>query len=874
MNLEIARLQEVRKGDVSSAGGKGANLGEMAGQGFPVPPGFVVLAPACRHFFEVIRLAEACRVLPDLSPEELDQRCSSLRALIEKAELPSTLAAAILAEHVELTRGRGHPIVCAVRSSATAEDLAGASFAGQHGTYYYVDEKRLLSMIKHCWASLWSPEAVSYRTTQGLAHDSVFMAVVVQEMVRSEVSGVTFTANPVTGAKDEIVIESSWGMGAAIVDGRVTPDHFILERDGLRLREKRIAEKRFLVPSFLREGAKQRLEPVPHTMRHKPTLSPDQARTVAEWALKTEQHFGCPQDVEWALADNQFYLLQSRPITIMGQQEFCKNREGGKYVFFKQVAENFTDPLTPLSQDLMLGSALVSSVIRVIGGRPYLDLNTLAKIVPLRMSDEDWAKTLFMDNTEPPQVRLAPEKLPMGLLMSLFDLIYFGHVFRRSSDLPVDFMDGFRDRARRVDEDPALGFRETWRRLLFLPDFFDPIGNYALPVNLSSVRYALYLGLLGSLLKRWFPELSPEVGAALISGTEGVLSAQTGLEIWELARSAKRSEKVRELLLNHKPEKVWSELQAEPAAGEFLARLDRFLARYGHRAIKEIELRSTRWEENPAPILGMVRNYLLAETDPLDHEQKVAETRKKHEREIHDGLQKFPLERTLGLRWRLLEYLAGRAKYFTRLRENSRFYWIMGYYGIRKKVLRAEAELIGQGRLKCKDDVFFLHWDELEDMQAGRLGWREVEDRIRERRLEYVRLSKVTPPKSVGIKVLEKPRPSAAESGGGQVLHGQAASAGVYEGSARVIINPSADLELRPGEVLVAPYTDPAWTPLFLTAGAAVVEVGSFLSHAGTVAREYGMPCVVEVDGCTRRLHTGDRLRVDGDKGTVELLAP
>jgi pyruvate,water dikinase len=226
----------VRRGDVSIAGGKGANLGELIEAGFPVPPGFVVSAQACEVFFKAIQLEKEYSLINDATPDNLDQRCRTVKRKIEEADFPAGLPDMILAAHEELVKNRSSEIVCAVRSSATAEDLGDASFAGQHATYYYVERDRLLKMIKSCWASLWNPEAVSYRTTQGIDHASVFMAVVVQEMIQSEISGVTFTANPVTGSRNEVVTESSWGMGAAIVDGRVTPDHYVIEREGLKLR--------------------------------------------------------------------------------------------------------------------------------------------------------------------------------------------------------------------------------------------------------------------------------------------------------------------------------------------------------------------------------------------------------------------------------------------------------------------------------------------------------------------------------------------------------------------------------------------------------------------------------------------------------------
>ena len=870
MSREILRLDEVRKGDTAIAGGKGANLGEMLGKGFPVPPGFVVSASACQNFFRAIELEKEIRLLNDASPDNVPKQCDALRSAIENAELPSYLAEEILAAHEELVKTRKSNIVYAVRSSATAEDTGDASFAGQHGTYYYVDEEHLPLMIKRCWASLWSVEAVSYRSTQGIDHASVFMAVVVQEMILSEISGVTFTANPVTGSKDEIVIESSWGMGAAIVDGRVTPDRYVVSRDGLKFREKRIAEKRFMVLSRPKAGSKERLEPVPHEMRTRETLSPDLVRTIAEWSVKSEEHFGSPQDLEWAINDGHVYIVQSRPITAMGRKEIGSGVKG-QHVLFKPLIENFTDPYTPLWRNLLVKAGPPG--FSLIGGRLYIDIKYIRHLHPFKLSDEELANMLYLSSEGmPAKLKLSWVKLPFfisGLFLAYFAV---GVLFARTRGMPDDFMGIFRKLCRKVEIDPAFGPFETLLRLWSPPKISDPLGNMPGIVNLGCGRYMLWMGVLKKFLLRWVPDLPYDAVALLCSGSEGVLSAEMGREIGALALTAKDNATVRKLLLENKPDKALSELKAEPEANEFMDQLNSFLAKNGHRAIKELELQSVRWEENPAPVLGMVRNYLLVESETVDQEKRLDKARAKIKAEIGRKLADYPMERLLGFRGRLIRFLTDRTIYFAKQRENSRFYHIMALYFVRKKIVEIEAEFLAHGKLKCKDDIFFLLVDEIDKLQSGELGWSNVEDRIRDRRMEHVRLSKMKPPKTIGIKMNEKP-PEEPITGDEALLRGQSASPGQYEGLARVILDPSIDAELKPGEILVAPYTDPAWTPLFLTAGAAVVEVGSFLSHAGTVAREFGLPCVVDVSDCTRYINTGVRINVDADNGVVRILS-
>jgi len=304
-----------------------------------------------------------------------------------------------------------------VRSSATTEDLGGASFAGQHGTYYYVDADHLLDRVKQCWASLWSAQAVAYRATHGIDEATVAMAVVVQEMIASEVSGVAFTVNPVTGERDELVVESCWGMGAALVDGRVTPDRWVLARDGLAIREQRVAEKRFQVASRLAPGQEARLAEVPHVDRRRPTLAPALLRTIAEWALRAEAHFGRPQDVEWAVSEGAVYVLQSRPVTVSGREEIGRGVTG-RWVLFKPVVENFTDPLTPLTQDVI--GLIRPPGLRLVSGWVYVDVDFMRRLLPFDVTAEELARDLYAFGRQTPAWRLSLARLPGLALLGLF----------------------------------------------------------------------------------------------------------------------------------------------------------------------------------------------------------------------------------------------------------------------------------------------------------------------------------------------------------------------------------------------------------------------------------------------------------------------
>lgn len=868
VTAEIQRLEDARRGDAAVVGGKAANLGDLIAHGFPVPPGFVVTASAYRRFAAAAGLDT---LVGDLTAAPSTQAGPLRAAIVERirsAAVPDDLVRAILAEHRALLARSGASHLCVVRSSGTAEDLAAASFAGQHGTYYYVDEAGLLPMIRSCWASLWTESVVSYRAARGMDHGAAQMAVIVQRQIAAEISGVTFTANPVTGATCEIVIEASWGMGAAIVDGRVTPDRYVFTRDGLVLRERKLSRKRFRISTTMRSGPEGRLLDVPPEQQYAGTLPEELARSVAAVAVRAEEHFGAPQDVEWAIARGELHVLQSRPITAVGRKPFCRNARGGKYVLFKPVVENFTEPLTPLTLSLWL-QGMVGLPLVVIGGRLYFDVAKLRRVFPFTLTDDEVAQLLYLSaDGVRPRLRLALTRLPLLALVGGLILLMYANVYARTAHLPADFMDGFRRFAGSVDRDARYGPREAMRELFLGTSLrqrlIAPLAHQVLLVNTSSARYMVWFGVLKRLLTRWLPDARPDALGLLASGGPGMLSAETGRRLHGLALEARRSDAIRRLLLERPPEHVLPILRSTPDAADFVRELDVFLATFGHRALKEFEFKAPRWEEDPVPVLGMIRNYLLAGGGSDDHDRRAAERRAELDRAI---------ERALGVQKHILRWVAGRVRYLAMLRENSRFYWVLGAYVVRKKILRLEATLIAQGRLKCQDDIFFLEWPEVEQLRAGRLGWTDVESLIGQRRREYVRLSKVTPPRVIGIEPSAGASVAAPETETGTILRGQSASAGRHEGSARVILDPEHNVELGHGEVLVAPYTDPAWTPLFLTAGAAVIEVGSFLSHAGTVAREYGLPCVVDVADCTARIRTGDRLVVDGDAGVVHIVA-
>ncbi|MCI5209239.1 MAG: hypothetical protein D3910_10695 [Candidatus Electrothrix sp. ATG2] len=573
-NRYISRLSAVRRNDINRAGGKGANLGELAGKGFPIPPGFVVSAEAYSIFFASLRLQKNLQSLKNTGKGELRRACGVIRNTITNASFPGELAESILAAHQQLTDNSTEDTVCAVRSSPTTEDLSEASFAGQHATYYYVERANLLRMVQYCWASLWSKEAVSFRNASGIEHPAA-MAVVIQKMVRSEISGITFTANPVTGA-DEIVIEAAWGMGAAIVDGRVTPDRYTLGHETLQLLDQRIAEKNVMVPGKLRSGTASRLTEVPPGLQQQQTLNPKLLKTIATWALKAEKHFGSPQNVEWAISGGRFYILQSRPISPVGSK-IKPPMPKGQYVLFKPIEKNFIEPFTPLTADFV--SLASSPLLHTIHDHFYLDLKYIRPLFPFRFSDYALAK-LFSDSIPDESLPL-PEfswrKLPFSLFFWLGGYFLFGVFWARFRNIPKKLPERYPKKYRRNGQDSTYDSRKRVRRCSLLPKMLDPAGSIPFLSTFTSIRHHLTLIPLKILIKHWLPGLSPEVLSLLCVDTHSTYSEAIGSAIRQLAFKAGQFPSIRNQFLTRPADQVLDALKKDPNARPFLQLFAHFI---------------------------------------------------------------------------------------------------------------------------------------------------------------------------------------------------------------------------------------------------------------------------------------------------------
>ena len=834
---DIIPLAQASRANVHLVGAKAAVLGELLTAGFPVPDGFVITTSAYR-------------------------RCAGV-----------TLTAMLLdgAQRAMASAGLKH---VAVRSSAVDEDGPARSFAGQYTTVYGVVPGTLATAVADCWASARSAQVATYRafrkdSCEGSSEENGEengeieagaaaadaqppLAVIVQRMLKADRSGVCFTRHPAypsdaaAAAPDvPLLIEACWGLGAALVDGRVSPDQFLID-EKLRLRDQRIARKRHRVTLAADATSADRWDPVPLAMQNQSTLTGEEARQVARLALRARARFEAHQDVEWAFEHGRLYLLQSRPVTTelrVTRQETAESAE--RYVRYKPLSENFSEGLSPLTQDLT--RRILPPMGRFSQGQLQLDTRVLRWLLPLRLSEDQFRNLLELREL-PEKVPLDWRRVPVTACLGIVAYLSYGVFWYRSAHVTARMLARFEALCERVAQDPTVDALRALRRLLLGLRPFQPLGHYAFQLNISSGRYFLLLGCLRWLLHRWAPTLTAPEISALCTSTGRMASRDLVLDLRRLGRLLATAPELDKQVRGGNTAAALAQLDALPADHGFAIAFTRFLARFGHRGERELDLLAPRWREQPGNVLALLRNY-AGEQRP----EPAVDLRGQH-LAARDRLRK-----AVKGRWQrsVLTLLLRRIEYFVALRENTRHYHTMAFAVVRDKLLALEQTLLENGTLRCRDDIFFLTWSEVQSLVHG-APWDTVAASVRKRQQGY-RAAQRTPQQSMVAAT-------------GRVLRGQCASPGTAEGRARVIRDPVTDPPLEPGDILVAPYTDPTWTVLFPAAAAIVVEIGSYLSHAGTVAREFQVPCLVDVAACTTSISNGDRLRVDADRGEVTIL--
>lgn len=881
----LTPLAQLTARDRANAGGKAASLGELMRAGLPVPGGFCVTTEAFRLWLSgcpaaADLLARLANVAPDRS-QGLAEVARTLRQVLAEHPLPRPLAEAIRTA----IQTHGPPTAWAVRSSATAEDSPETSFAGQHDSQLNVrGAKAVLAAVRQCWVSIFTERAVAYRTRNRIDPRSAAMAVVVQEMAPAEVSGVMFTADPVTGDASRLVVEGVFGLGEALVSGKVTPDRVVLEKASLTLRERRVGSRAVALAPRGADGVEA--TPGPAARQAKTCLDDALARRLGELGRAAERHFGRPLDIEWAARDGQVCLLQARPITALPAVG-----EGGEEAWTNaNIMEALPDVVTPLTWSLMqmLLNDFLSQLMRRLGmdigrrplidliaGRAYLNVQAVAEFIR-KVAGPVWTDATALFGGQEGMERMLRSAARRGRESYGFRTV--GRWFRLGAWLLPGLF-----RQPRV--------LERWGQRVFgelahasPPDLTDEqlAAHPAALLRLATLgagnrtwAAAVWMAIWGigggaalfRLAQKWLGDSDGSVANRLLAGATGMNSAENGLELLRLAAWARQRPELQHALLEPAAfAGLESRLAGVPGGTEFLGRWRLFMERHGHQARGGMDIYQPRWSEMPDFVLDMLRVYLGFDdaTDPL-----VLQIRRLREREelFRDCRRRLrnPLKRWLFV---ALVRLSQRG---LAQRENVKNEGVRLMAVLRRAVLEAGRRLVNRGVLREIDEVFSLRLEELGPALRGSPTF-DVAHTIAARKTEYAHHQTLTPPPFIVGRydpAVTTPEPVAAES---RTLHGVAVSPGVVTGRARVIRQADASERLQPGEILVAPYTDPGWTPYFLAAAGLVVEVGGLLSHGSVVAREYGLPAVVNVDHATRLIQTGRIIRVDGSRGVVTLL--
>jgi phosphohistidine swiveling domain-containing protein len=884
----VVALDQVDAGALPLVGGKAANLGELMIAGLPVPAGFCVTTEAYRQVAATADLAETLVRLaatPAGDTSALADLARQTRERILATGVPGPVADAVASAYSTF----GDTVAVAVRSSATAEDLPFASFAGQQDTYLnIVGVEAVLDAVHRCWASLWTDRAVVYRATNGIDHGTARLAVGVQRLVDAAVSGVMFTANPVTGQRRQAVIDATAGLGEAVVSGAVNPDHFVIDLATGAVLERRLGDKRLVIRAREGGGTESSARPPSDSF----CLTDEQIRALGALGTRVEAHYGEPQDTEWAIDPaGSLWLTQARPVTTLFPLPAGERDDSGLRVYFCfSLAQGLHRPLTPMGL----------SAIRVIG-------SSVARMYGLRWIDavagppaiRDAAGRLFVDITPImrstvgralfPRVLDVMEARSAAVLRGLFDdpRLSVMHrswwpFVRRIGHLAVAFGVPFvagqalaspaaaRQRLARINgklerlrTPPDAATAE--QRLDFVVGLLGETTTSLIPrvMPVAAVGFAM-LGVAGRLLS---VDARPGDLATVLRGLPHNVTTEMDLDLWRLATRIRADTDAANAILRTPAAELAGRYRKGTLLPVVQRGLEEFLDRYGHRAVAEIDVGLPRWAEDPTHIIGVLANYLR-----LDDPERAPDVVFARGAAQADAMVSTLTERARRrgrvrgrVRGRAVGFALNRARQLAGVRELPKYDIVLVLARARHQLAAVGAHLVGTGGLGAAEDVFFL---DLREAAAGLHG-QDLRDVVTHRRDTYAReLRRRHVPRvllSDGTEPEAGTPPPMVTDGG---LVGTAASAGMVTGPARVVLDPTG-AHLQPGEILVAPSTDPGWTPLFLTAGGLVMEMGGANSHGAVVAREYGIPAVVGVPGATSRITTGQQLTIDGSRGLV-----
>ncbi|HGA1022129.1 TPA: phosphoenolpyruvate synthase [Bacillus cereus] len=868
MSSFVLDFQEIENTQLLLVGGKGLNLGELTNiQGIQVPEGFCVTTVGYEKAIE--QNEEFQTLLQQLTKLKMEERAQigemskKIREVIMAVEIPTDVVEAVA--HYLSRFGNEHAY--AVRSSATAEDLPYASFAGQQDTYLnIIGEEAILQHVRKCWASLFTDRAVIYRMQNGFDHNQVSICVVIQKMVFPEASGILFTADPVTSNRKVLSIDASFGLGEALVSGLVSADNYKVKEG--EITETMIATKKIAIYAVKEGGTEtKQIDPAQQKLQ---TLSEQQILQLASIGRQIEAYFGCPQDIEWCLAHNTFYIVQSRPITTL--YPIPEENDGGNHVYISVGHQQMmTDAMKPLGLSFFL--LTTNAPMRKAGGRLFVDatqqlastasrdylINTLGKSDPLvrdaltTIIERDNFITLLPDDEKEKSV--SKRKQPANSQPEIEnDPAIVMNLIQNSEASIKELKRNMQTKLGTDVLDFILEDIQQLKKVLFNPQ--------SIAIIMAGMNASTWIN---EKMEQWLGEKN--AADTLSQSVQNNITSEMGLALMDVADVIRPYPEVIMYLQHVEEESFLNELVQFKGGEEAREAIDAFLNKYGMRCSGEIDITKTRWSEKPTTIIPMILNNIRdfeAGASKRKFEEGLQEALKKEE-ELIERLQHLPdskqkVEETK----RMIRNIRNCIGY----REYPKYGMINRYFIYKQALLKEAEQLVQSGAIREVDDIYYLTFEELHEVvRTSKLDYKLIQ----KQKNDYKLYEKLTPPRimtSDGEIITGKYK---RENLPADAIVGLPVSSGVIEGRARVILN-MEEANLEEGDILVTAFTDPGWTPLFVSIKGLVTEVGGLMTHGAVIAREYGLPAVVGVENATKLIKDGQRIRVHGTEGYIEVL--
>lgn len=881
VNKYTLYFDEIDRKDLSLVGGKGANLGEMTKAGFPVPFGFCVTTESYKEFINYNKLYSfIVEEIKDANLENIATIGIKLREKIEQAEMPRKVEEEIIKAADKI----GIDNYYAVRSSATAEDLAFASFAGQQDTYLNIKGKdSLINAVKNCWASLFTDRAILYRLQNKIEHEKVHMSVVVQKMVLPDIAGIMFTADPVSGNRVIISIDASFGLGEALVSGLVSPDIYKFNKKKEEIIDKTIAEKKLAIMPIQGGGTKK--VDIAGEKSTNQVMADSDIKKLAELGMKIEKHYGYPQDIEWCLENGELYIVQSRAITSLFPLPTPNNNDDNTHVYISiNHLQVMTDPISPLGLDLFRDMLPFGRNIKreekykilvSAGGRIYADVSGFMNserikeklLALLTNADALMAEALgellkreeFKEKFKGKKANIKPFlRYSAPLAIKVIKNLMFSN-----TEGTVEFVNNY---IKQREKDTLKAIQSAKQGIEKLDVIYKTASLYE---DAKIVIPYLAPGIIAfKTLENFEKKLlgTNQYTNIIAKGLEGNITTEMGLLIGDLADMVRKSQSLINEFENEDYKTLISRINKIKGNDEFKNFFNDFINQYGVRASGEIDIARDRWLENPEPLVKSIIAIIKTSKEGV-HREEYSKTIEKA-KEAAENMVKEIQAKHGKIKARIARRLILVLRNTFPTREHHKF-MMMRLCMIFKNALLEEAKiLVGKDCLNEEKDIFYVSFEELYKAIENNESLKIL---VETRKEEYEHYKKLSAPRVITsegeeIKVVFK-RENMPEG----ALLGTPVSSGVIEGIAKVITDPSK-ASLNKGEILVAPFTDPGWTPLFINAAGLVMEVGGLLTHGTVVAREYGIPAVVGISEATQKIKTGQKIRVDGNNGYVMVI--